>query len=209
MVLMGLVDNGSPVPHTVVAKSTNLAPLSPTSLLRDFLLFPFTLITGNAYHRWVFLPAYAGLGGWHYTLRALGTALGLAAAFSWVVPLVRPWTRMLSLAFYLSLFFVGNVVREVYPWYLPTVATFGYLTIGLMFDQLMELVHHLPRLGWDRGWFRHLVQVLSLLSIVLIAGQALVTVLVARQMSIRAGRYRDGNAAPDRALVARQRRLAE
>ena len=139
---------GSPIPHTVIAKSTNCAPRLPFSLLRDFLLFPFALITGKVNLAWLFMPAYAVFGGWHYALSGVATALGLAAAFAWVVPLVQPGTRMLSLAFYTGLFFLGNVVPEVFPWYLPTVAALGYLTISLMFDQLLELAHRLPRLGW-------------------------------------------------------------
>ena len=176
---------GSPVPQTVVAKGTNLAPLSPIGLVWDFLLFPFALITGISYHRWVFMPAYAWFGDWHYTLRAVGIALEIVAAFAWVIPLVRPRTRMLSLAFYLGLFFLSDVLRSVYPWYLPTVAAFGYLAAGMIYDQLLDLAHSLPRLGWNRGWLRHLVPGLSLLAILLIAGQALVTVLVARQMSVQ------------------------
>jgi hypothetical protein len=176
---------GSPVPQTVVAKSTNLAPLSPIGLLQDFLLFPFALVTGSSFHIWVFMPTYAWFGDWHYTLRAVGIALGLLAAFAWVLPTVRPQTRMLSLAFYLSVFFLSNVVRSVLPWYLPSVAALGYLSVALLFDQLLDLAQSLPRLGWNRGWFRHLVPVLSLLAMLLIAGQALVTVLVARQMSVQ------------------------
>jgi hypothetical protein len=115
----------------------------------------------------------------------VGIALEIVAAFAWVIPLVRPRTRMLSLAFYLGLFFLSDVLRSVYPWYLPTVAAFGYLAAGMIYDQLLDLAHSLPRLGWNRGWLRHLVPGLSLLAILLIAGQALVTVLVARQMSVQ------------------------
>ena len=176
---------GSPKPHTIVAKGTNLSPLSPLVLLRDFVLFPFSLLVGNSYHRWVFLPAYAWFGYWHFTLRAVGTLLGLAAAFAWTVPLLRSQTRVLSLAFYLSLFFLSHVVRSVFPWYLPAAAVLGYLTLALLFDQLLSLAHELPRLGWNRGWLRHANPLLRALAILLILGQMVVTILVARQMSVQ------------------------
>lgn len=176
---------GSPVPHTVVAKGTNMVPLSAIGLLRDFLLFPFALIAGNSDHPWVFLPTYAWLGGWHYSLRAVGSVLGVPAALAWAIPLVRPSTRMLSLAFCCSLFFVSNVIYDVMPWYLPTPAALGYLTVALLFDQLLGLACKLPRLGWDRAWLRHLVPVLKVMAVLLIACQALVTVMAAWQISLQ------------------------
>jgi hypothetical protein len=92
---------------------------------------------------------------------------------------------MLSLAFFLAMFFLSDVVQSLYAWYLPTVEVFGYLTVGFLFDQVLSLAVRLPRFGWDRGWFRRLPLILRVAAVGLIAGQAAVTVCVARQMAVQ------------------------
>lgn len=176
---------GSPVPYTIMAKATNTPAIVPTHLIGRLLLFPARLVAVDTSLAWTFLPAYAGLGGWHYTLHAASKTLGFVAAFAWLIPLLRPQTRMLSLAFYLGQFFLSEVVRSFYPWYLPTVEVLGYLTVGLVFDQLLSLALRLPQFGWDQGWFRHLPMVLRVSAVLLVMGQITVTACVARQMQVQ------------------------
>jgi hypothetical protein len=173
---------GSPVSNTIVAKATNTTVPAFGNLLVDFLLFPAKLLAGDTSLIWTFLPAYAWYGGWHYSLCAAAGALGLTAALVWLIPLLHPQTRLLSLAFFLGNFFVTDVIRSYFPWYLPPAAVFGYLTLGLLFDQFLIFAAQLPRLGWARGWFRHLPKVLRVTAVMLAVGQAAVTVCVARQM---------------------------
>ena len=183
---------GSPVPHTIVAKATNKPPLSAVELVEDFLLLPVQLLVGESSLPWTYLPHYAWFGGWYDTVHAAAKAFGLVAAFAWLVPLLRPPTRMVSLAFYLVQFYLSGVVREYFPWYLPAGALLGYLTVGLLFDQLLCLASRLPELGWDRGWFRHLPFALRAGAIVLVAGQAALTVCVARQMHVQQALIENG-----------------
>jgi hypothetical protein len=183
---------GSPVPHTVVAKATNRPALSPLAVVEDFLLFPVQLLVGDSSVAWTYLPHYAWFGGWVDTLHAAARVCGLAAAFAWLVPVLRPQTRLLSLACYLVQFYLSAVLRAYFPWYLPAGAVLGYLTLGMLFDQALSLASMLPRLGWDRGWFRHLPLALRGAAIVLVAGQAAVTVCVARQMQVQQTLIEDG-----------------
>ncbi len=176
---------GSPVPNTVIAKATNQPALSAFGLLGDLLLFPLRLLARDTSMRWTFLPAYASFGGWPEAARGVTTALGLVAALAWLIPLFRPQTRLFSLAYFLGNYFLSVVVRQYYPWYLPSVAVLGYLAIGLLFDQVLGLASHLPQLGWARGWFARLPAVLVAVAVLLAGGQVALTMAVARQMQLQ------------------------
>jgi hypothetical protein len=183
---------GSPVPHTIVAKATNRPPLAAVELIENVLLFPVQLLAGDSSLPWTFLPHYAWFGGWYDTVQAVARVFGLVAAFAWVVPLLRPQTRMVSLAFYLVQLYLSVVVKAYFPWYLPAGAMLGYLTVGLLFDQALGVASRLRELGWDRGWFRHLPLVLRACAFALVAGQAALTVCVARQMRVQQTLIEDG-----------------
>jgi hypothetical protein len=173
---------GSPVPHTVVAKGTNLPPLSLGAQLFNLLVFPGTLLTHVTSLCSVFTPAYTRFGGWPWSLSPLNAVLGIVAALSWPFPPLRPQTRLFSLVFFLGNFFLTSVLKYPfpwYPWYLPTVAVFGYLTIGLLFDQALSLA------GRVRDWSRLLRGALCALAFLLVAGQLFITLCVARQMRVQ------------------------
>jgi hypothetical protein len=176
---------GSPVPHTIVAKATNLPPFSLGTQLFDLLVFPGTLLTDVTSLRWVFTPTYAWFGGWPGSIFLLCTVLGIVAALAWPFPTLRPQTRLFSMVFFLGNFFLTAVLKEYYPWYLPTVAVFGYLTIGLIFDQALCSALRLPQHGWAGGWLCHLPKALRISAVGLVIGQAAVTICVARQMWVQ------------------------
>jgi hypothetical protein len=172
---------GSPVPHTVVAKGTNLPSFSLGTQLFDLLVFPVTLFTNLTVTSLcsVFTPAYAWFGGWPWSIFPLSTALGIVAALSWPFPPLRRQTRLFSLVFFLGNFYLTSVLTYPFPWYFPTVAVFGYLTIGLLFDQALGLA------GRVRDWSRLLRGALCGLALLLVAGQLFITLCVARQMRVQ------------------------
>jgi hypothetical protein len=177
---------GTPIPHTITAKAANKPPILFDDLVADLVIFPLRLLIPFASRMpFTFLPAYSDLGGWHISLAAVSYALGLPAVFAWLIPGVRPQTRLFSLAYFLGNFFLTAVLKGNPPWYLPTVAVFGYLTIGLIFDQALCLASRLPQLGWARGWCCHLAKVLRVSAVGLVIGQATVTVCVARQLQVQ------------------------
>jgi hypothetical protein len=170
---------GSPVPHPVVAKGTNMPPFSLGAQLFDLLVFPGTLLNNETNLRWIFTPVYVRFGGWPGFISPLCTALGIVAALAWPFPPLRPQTRLFSLVFFLGNFFLTSVLINPFPWYFPTVAVFGYLTIGLLFDQALGLA------GRARDWSRLLRGALCVLALLLMAGQLFITLCVARQMRVQ------------------------
>ena len=184
---------GSPIPHTIIAKGTNQPPILFDDLVTDLAIFPLTLLTPFASSLpFTFLPAYSDHGGWPISLVIASYALGLPAAFAWLIPKVRPQTRLFSLAYFIGNFFLTAVLRSFSPWYLPTVAVFGYLTIGLIFDQALCLALALSQLGWARGWCCHLPNLLRVSAVGLVLGQATVTVCVARQLQVQQSLIENG-----------------
>jgi len=177
---------GSPIPHTIVAKAANHPALSPAGLIAAWLMFPFDVFTSsNSSLQYVFLPAYADIGGWPGFLWAVSDAIGLCLAFAWLLPVLRPQIRLFSLAFFLGNCFLTTVIRYSSPWYYPPVEVFGYLTIGLLFDQALCLASRLSSLGRGRGWLRSLGTGLGAAAVGLLLGQVVLTFCVARQLQVQ------------------------
>jgi hypothetical protein len=144
------------------------------------LLAPFDMVLPLT-----FLPAYAEYGGWPAFLVFVSYVLGLPAALAWLIPGVRPQTRLFSLAYFLGGFFLIAVIRKPFPWYLPAVAVFGYLTLGFIFDQALCLATRCSRPRGAGGPYDHRLAMLWILGIGVVVGQAAVTVCVARQMRVQ------------------------
>ena len=68
----------------------------------------------------------------------------------------------------------------------------GYITLGLIFDQLLGLAERLPQLNWDRGWLRHSTAVLPGAAMVFVACQLGLTVCVAREAQVQQRLIEDG-----------------
>ncbi len=184
---------GSPVPHTIIAKGAGQPPLHLNHLLSSLLLFPREILF--SYSTSIpntFLPGYAEFGGWSEAYISLMSALGLLAAFAWLIPVLRPQARLFSLAYFFGNFYLTDVLNYFPPWYLPAVALFGYLTLGLIFDQALSLAMRFPQLGWNRGWFAHLPKILRVSAVGLLAGQLMVTICVARQLQAQQSLIENG-----------------
>jgi hypothetical protein len=172
---------GSPIPHTIIAKAANKPPLLLVDLIPALFTFPFSSSSLQV----VFLPGYSDHGGWPDFLAVANTTLGLLATYAWMIPGLRPQTKLFSLAFFLGNFYLTAILKYYPPWYLPTVEVFGYLTAGLFFDQLLCLLPKLPQPRWAGGWLCHLSKVMRKSAVALIIGQAAVTVCVARQLQVQ------------------------
>lgn len=184
---------GSPIPHTIIAKGANQPPIASVYLLTDLLTFPLRMLTStDSSIQFTFLPGFADHGGWSDTFVRVSYELGVVAALAWLIPVLRPQARLFSLAYLLGNFYLSDVLKYFPPWYLPTVAVLGYLTIGLLFDQALCLAMKFPQLGWDRGWFAHLPKILRFSAVGLVAGQLAVTVCVARQLQVQQSLIENG-----------------
>jgi hypothetical protein len=184
---------GSPVPHTIVAKGTNLPPVALTTQALNFLTFPFRKISNQgASIWWTFLPAYAGMPIWQYWPIAICALASWMAMLAWLFPLCRPATRLLSFGVYVMHYFLSDVVQHYFTWYLPAVAVLSYLTLGLIFDQLWGFAERLPQLRWDRGWLRHSRVLLGGATLVFLAVHVGLTVWAARLAQLQQRLIEDG-----------------
>ena len=184
---------GSPIPHTIIAKGANQPHLHPADLVASLLTFPAEMLFSyNASVPFTFLPGYADHGGWPEAYVSFVSGLGSFAALVWLIPVLRPQTRLFSLVYFFGNFYLTDVLKYFPPWYLPMVAVFGYLTIGLLFDQTLCLARKFPQLGWNRGWFAHLPEILRVAAVGLLAGQLMVTVCVARQLQVQQSLIENG-----------------
>jgi hypothetical protein len=121
---------GSPVPHTIVAKSA----FTPSIHLTDLLLLPIRHLSGATTFDDLFLPAYSFFGGWPRYFNAVAHALAVLGAFAWCVPKLSPVARRLSLTVFLGTLYLGSII--LFPWYVPPWTVLASLAIGFTVDQL-------------------------------------------------------------------------
>ncbi|HEV2695711.1 MAG TPA: hypothetical protein VG347_22680 [Verrucomicrobiae bacterium] len=184
---------GSPIPHTIVAKGATQPPLHFSDLISSLVVFPHDILLyyGTSLPA-TFLPGYSGYGGWTDAYTETALLLSSVAALTWLIPLLRPQTRVISLGYFLGNFYLTGILKYAPPWYLPAVGVLGYLTLGLLFDQLLGLALKLPQLGWNRGWFSRLPEILRASAAVLVLGQITATICVARQLQVQQAVIEDG-----------------
>lgn len=173
---------GSPIPHTIIAKAANNPPLFLIDLISGLYAYPFQA-SGSSIPL-TFLPAYLS-GGWSGGLPIATKLLGLLAALAWPVRWLRPQARLFSFAYFLGNYFLTEIIRYYFPWYLPAVALLGYLAIGLIFNDVLILATRWAQPDALRQWLGWLPKASLVFAIGLTAGQAVITVCVARQMHVQ------------------------
>jgi hypothetical protein len=174
---------GSPIPHTIVAKGVGAPPLHLSGVLAGLVMFPYELLYSYSTSLpYTFLPGYADHGGWSEIYVALSYLFGSVAAFAWVIPVLRPQARLVSLGYFMGNFYLTDILDYYPPWYLPVVGALGYLALGMLFDQTLGLSLKFPQLGWNRGWFARLPEILQVGAVLLILGQLAATLCVAWQL---------------------------
>ena len=128
---------GTPVPHTITAKSGIGDPRTLAGLLRTALQLPFTAWTGTGSIEGTFLPAYHVMGTWPAYL--VQTARGLAAvtALLWLLPFLRKETRAASFAFFGVHAYLSYYPYFPFPWYLPGPAFLAIFCLGSLLAQTL------------------------------------------------------------------------
>lgn len=128
---------GTPVPHTITAKSGIGDPRTLAGLLRTALHLPFTAWTGTGSIEGTFLPAYHVMGTWPAYL--VQTARGLAAvtALLWLLPFLRTETRAASFAFFGVHAYLSYYPYFPFPWYLPGPAFLAIFCLGSLLAQAL------------------------------------------------------------------------
>jgi hypothetical protein len=117
---------GSPLPHTVVAKS-NLDAGQWDHVLERLGELPSLYFVKGAM---MFLPTYpsVGLDGWLPGTVPVAFAVAVFASCYWLVPVPDPLGRLASLSF--ALMVVGmHFYRLIFTWYMPPVALLGTVAV--------------------------------------------------------------------------------
>ncbi len=150
---------GSPVPHTILAKSQHLALGESVTRLA---LYPWRLLFGDVPLHHVYSPAYFFLGGWPEALAWPARLLAVGAALAWLWPRVPRGGRIASFACFLGGFYVTYI--PPFPWYYPAWQTLGWIAWAYLLHALWETR---PAAGWAASLPASVARVSAALIIVL------------------------------------------
>ena len=119
---------GSPVPHTITAKSiyaiqVDKHPIYVLSGLINYAPSTFSKI---------FLPVNAELGGWSYWIRLFAFFAGLFSTIYWLLPHKDRLGKYLSLFFFFILMYLNLVstIGVIFSWYLTAIETLGIIILS-------------------------------------------------------------------------------
>jgi hypothetical protein len=130
---------GSPIPNTILAKAAS----GPAFHLRDLLLAPWRVLTGERLGGDLFMPAYAVFGGWPRELHVFARVMTLVATFAWLAPKLPAAGRRASFALWLGTFYLCSIT--LFPWYVPPWTVLAALAIGFVFDAVYSSAMALKR----------------------------------------------------------------
>jgi hypothetical protein len=116
---------GTPIPHTIIAKSMGRIP-NPLSSL-----FSLWYTAGVAFY-----PINARFGGWPWYLPYLGQGLATIPLFYWIVPMPDRLGRACSFTFFIGSWYLATIGGAA--WYFPPVALYGLLTYSVFSLRLYE-----------------------------------------------------------------------
>jgi hypothetical protein len=118
---------GSPVPHTVVAKSM----LAPPRTLARFIWKSYMFDS-------LFMPANALFGGWPAAIGIAGRITAMVLSVVWVVPGLRTETKAASFTLLGSHFYLSYNFTAPFPWYLCLPALLGFVTLSGLLAQAIS-----------------------------------------------------------------------
>jgi len=121
---------GSPVPHTIVAKSAQGEGLAWPRLVHGFWRLPYLILRGDTAAEDAFLPSYHGFPSWPGWIVPFGRVLAALASVLWLGPRLRVETRAASLAFFGGVAYLSFVPYFPFPWYFPITTWLGYLALA-------------------------------------------------------------------------------
>lgn len=129
---------GSPIPHTIIAKSVWTQPFSLQNLASWVVHFPLDMLKGSSTLGTTFTPSYAMNTGWPvFTIRISAVLSGIAMVV-WLLPFARWEARVTSFVFTVAHFYLSYFANFPAPWYLPIVTMLAFLTFAIVTGQLIE-----------------------------------------------------------------------
>lgn len=169
---------GTPVPHTIVAKSLLTDSKSLAGFWRAILEFPVAINNPTKCMDAIFNPAQSGLGGWPEPARIAARSLAAVAAFLWLVGPVRRETKAISFTFFCLCLYLNYFPPFPYAWYLTLPAAIGMVALAGGVAQLLDVARQLKE-----PWRMRLVQAAALVpAIAFLALGSWYTVQAARQL---------------------------
>jgi hypothetical protein len=183
---------GTPIPHTITAKSSVAAHHTLSGAFEMLYKLPVRIWAQDTSVPAAFLPSYYMIGGWAKFLPAVGKTLGTVAAFAWLIPFLRSPTRTASFAFFGLHVYLSYYPYFPFPWYLPGTAILGYVVIAGIFGQLIDRAAQ-PA-AEPRGFVAIGAKYATwFVAGILVIGSASLTVAVARQVAAQQTWVEDGN----------------
>jgi hypothetical protein len=119
---------GTPVPHTITAKSVATASFDWFGVFS----LHWRAILGHNTHGELFMPSYFAFGSWPKTLVLLAHGMTLVAMFAWLFPRVPGPARRASLALFLGAIYFLSII--LFPWYLPPWTVLAIITLAFLLD---------------------------------------------------------------------------
>jgi len=126
---------GTPIPHTITAKSGIGDPRTLVGLFKTVANLPFSAWTGTGSMEATFLPAYYMIGGWPAYLVQAARGLAIFCSLLWVVPFLRMETRATSLAFFGAHAYLSYYPYFPFPWYIPSTTLLAIYCLGSLLAQ--------------------------------------------------------------------------
>jgi len=123
---------GSPVPHTITAKSVYVE----SHTLLGFVFTPLRTLAGASPFDGLFLPSYWATfrGDWPRDLMGYAHLLAVGVGFAWAFRVLSPAARRASLALFIGSFYLGTI--NLFPWYLPPWTVLAIVALALAADDL-------------------------------------------------------------------------
>lgn len=123
---------GSPIPHTVMAKSVLFSHVPAYQIVKR-AIFDLPVCV-----QWVFSPVYPQFEEWPPTIKYFSGVIGLFCFFYWMIPFNKDRTgRMASFIFFVLCIYM-SLMTFPYPWYFPSVAFLGLATLSIGIYRICE-----------------------------------------------------------------------
>ncbi len=130
---------GSPIPHTIVAKGFDHPTVSAGTYLSWLAEFPARIAEGSATLNTTFLPPYGAATAWPRLALGLSFLVALITGVIWLAPFIRGPIRAAAFAFLGAHFYLTFWPNYPFPWYIPPVTFFAFVTLCGLFDQGLHL----------------------------------------------------------------------
>ncbi len=164
---------GTPVPHTVAAKSGLTDPFSLTAFVLTALKLPFSATGIDNSMGITFLPSYYQMGGWNETVVFFGRLLSGIVGLAWLLPKVSRRTRLLAFVFGGMHLYMSYFPYYPFPWYIPASTPFAILTLmSLLADSGFRRFKTTPVRSW----------MITGIVAIFVVGSGLLTWQIARQV---------------------------